>query len=251
MGKSTLVNALVGSKVSIVTPKPQTTRHRVLGILNRPGCQLVFVDTPGLHGNVKNIMNRTMNRVSRSSISDADIVLVVVEALALREEDRAVMERVANGNAPVVLAVNKIDCVKDKQALLPYIAGLSACGTFAAIVPISARQGTQLDLLVAELQALLPKSEVLFPEEMRTDKDRRFMISEVIREKLMWRLDKEVPYGVAVEVESVKEEGGRLLISAVIWVERAGQKAHCDWQRRQDAQGSGARCAAGTARIAG
>ncbi len=225
VGKSTLINAIVGSKVSIVTPKPQTTRHRVLGILNRPDAQLVFVDTPGLHGNAKNEMNRSMNRISVASMSDADIVLVVVEALALRAEDRAVLERLADSSAPVVLAVNKVDRVKDKQALLPFIAELGKSLRLAAIVPVSARLGTQLNVLVDELLSLLPASDALYPSDMQTDKGKRFMIAEVIREKLMWRLDKEVPYGIAVEVESVREEDNRLLVNAVIWVARPGQKA--------------------------
>ncbi len=225
VGKSTLVNAIVGSKISIVTPKPQTTRHRVLGILNRTDAQLVFVDTPGLHGNARNVMNRSMNRISLNSIADADIVLVVIEALALRAEDRAVLDKLAGIGAPVILAINKIDRVKDKQALLPFIAELGSAHAFTAVVPVSARLGTQLNLLVDELLAVLPESPALYPRDMQTDKGRSFMIAEIIREKLMWRLDKEVPYGVAVEVESVKEEAGRLLVNAVIWVERPGQKA--------------------------
>lgn len=219
------MNAMVGSKVSIVTPKPQTTRHRVLGILSRADGQLIFVDTPGLHANAKNVMNRSMNRISLASMSDADVVLVVVEALSLRAEDRSLLEKLEDIRVPVVLAVNKIDRVKDKQALLPFIAELGASYRFSAVIPVSARLGTQLDKLVKELHALLPVSEALYPDDMRTDKGRLFMIAEVIREKLMWRLDKEVPYGVAVEVESVTEQDNRLMVNAVIWVERTGQKA--------------------------
>lgn len=225
VGKSTLINAIVGSKVSIVTPKPQTTRHRILGILNRDDGQLIFVDTPGLHGNAKNAMNRAMNRVSVTSISDADIVLVVVEALALRNEDREVLAKLENITAPVVLVVNKIDQVKDKKTLLPFIAQLSKEFGFAQVIPVSAKMGTQLEVLVDELLLMLPESVALYPAGAVTDKDRRFMISEVIREKLMWRLDQELPYGIAVEVESIENVEHRLVVGVVIWVEREGQKA--------------------------
>lgn len=224
VGKSTLVNACVGSKISIVTPKPQTTRHRVLGILNRADGQLVFIDTPGLHGQAKNVMNRTMNRVSTASMSDADVVLLVIEALALRREDREVLARLEGAAVPVVLAVNKTDVVKDKQALLPFIAELSKLRSFAAVVPVSARTGDQLDTLLDELSALLPASPALYPADMRTDRSLSFRIAECIREKLTWRLEKEVPYGIAVEVEKLEERDEGLRIAAVIWVERSGQK---------------------------
>ncbi len=225
VGKSTLVNALVGSKISIVTPKPQTTRHRVLGIVNRPGSQLVLIDTPGLHSRAGNIMNRTMNRVSLAAIADAEAILLVVEALALRAEDRALLERLDETRVPVVVAVNKVDRVRDKASLLPFLAELGERREFAAMVPVSALRGDQLDKLQDELVALLPESEALYPHSMQTDRDLAFRVAELIREKLMLRLEKEVPYGVAVELEALEksEEGWR--IAAVIWVERAGQKA--------------------------
>jgi len=225
VGKSTLVNAFVGSKVSIVTPKPQTTRQRVLGMLNRGARQLIFIDTPGLHGKAKNIMNRSMNKVSTASMSDADVVLLVLEALNFKRGDREVLARLDDVSAPVVLAVNKTDKVKDKKALLPFIAEMSALRTFAAVVPVSATTGDQLDTLLDQLSGLLPDSPALYPQAQRTDKSLAFRISETIREKLMWRLEKEVPYGVAVEIEKLEEADTGLRVSAVIWVERAGQKA--------------------------
>lgn len=225
VGKSTLVNALVGRKISIVTPKPQTTRHRVIGILNQPDRQLVFVDTPGLHARAKNVMNRTMNRVSMASMADADVVLMVVEALKINREDELVLERLSASSLPVVLAVNKIDRVKDKKKLLPFLSSLDARQSFAAIVPVSALKGEQLDTLLEQLGALLPSSQPLYPSSMQSDRDERFQAGEIIREKLMWRLDKEVPYGVAVEVEEFETTDRGVRIGAVIWVERAGQKA--------------------------
>lgn len=225
VGKSTLVNSLVGSKVSIVTPKPQTTRHRILGILNRDKQQLIFIDTPGLHGQAKNVMNRSMNRVSTASMADADIVLMVVEALQLRREDREVLARLENSSVPVLLAVNKTDLVKDKQSLLPFIGEVSALRNFAAVIPVSARSGDQLGSLLKELSGLLPESPPLFSDEQSTDRSESFRIAETIREKLMYRLDKEVPYGIAVEVEKLERSDSGVRIAAVIWVERAGQKA--------------------------
>ncbi len=225
VGKSTLVNALVGSKISIVTPKPQTTRHRVLGILNSDSQQLVFVDTPGLHARARNVMNRSMNRASMASIADADVILLVVEALRLQHEDRAMFERLADIETPVVLAVNKVDQVKDKKALLPFLAEMTGKRDFAAVVPVSALTGEQLDSLLSELGKLLPASPPLYPGDMQTDRGLRFRVAEVIREKLMWRLEKEVPYGVAVEIESLEQADEGLRVAAVIWVERAGQKA--------------------------
>lgn len=225
VGKSTLVNAFVGTKISIVTPKPQTTRHRVLGILNRGMHQLVFIDTPGLHANAKNVMNRSMNRVSTASMADADVILVVVEALKLKREDREVLSRLEGSTAPIVLAVNKTDLVKDKQSLLPFIGELNALGNFAAVVPVSATQGDQLDALIEQLAGLLPASPALYPDAQRTDRSLSFRIAENIREKLMWRLEKEVPYGIAVEIEKLEERESGLRVSAVIWVARAGQKA--------------------------
>lgn len=225
VGKSTFVNAVVGSKVSIVTPKPQTTRHRVLGIVNRKSRQLVFIDTPGLHSRAKNIMNRSMNRVSAASMADADVVLMVVEALQLKRDDREVLARLEGVSAPVVLAVNKTDKVKDKQSLLPFIAELSGIRKFAAIVPVSAATGDQLDALLDQLADLLPNSPALFPHAQHTDSSVQFRIAETIREKLMWRLEKEVPYGIAVEIEKLEENDSGLRVGAVIWVERAGQKA--------------------------
>ncbi len=225
VGKSTLVNAFVGTKISIVTPKPQTTRHRVLGILNRGMHQLVFIDTPGLHANAKNVMNRSMNRVSTASMADADVSLVVVEALKLKREDREVLSRLEGVTAPIVLAVNKTDLVKDKQSLLPFIGELNALGNFAAVVPVSATQGDQLDALIEQLAGLLPASPALYPDAQRTDRSLSFRIAENIREKLMWRLEKEVPYGIAVEIEKLEERESGLRVSAVIWVARAGQKA--------------------------
>jgi GTP-binding protein Era len=225
VGKSTLLNALIGTKVSIVAPKPQTTRHRILGILSRPAAQIVFVDTPGIHSQARRVMNRYMNRSALSSLEDADLLLFVVEALVWTEDDERVLERVRRSGRPAIAIVNKVDRVRDKPRLLPFIDELSKRAEFKAIVPLSAEKRQNLDKLPELIETLLPESPPLFPADQVTDRSPRFLASEIIREKLTWRLREELPYGLTVEIERFEEQGDRLLVSAVVWVERPGQKA--------------------------
>jgi GTPase len=225
VGKSTLVNALVGRKVSIVTAKPQTTRHRILGVVNRPEAQLVLVDTPGLHEATRRVMNQYMNRVAISSSRDADVLLFVIEAMRFTEEDAWVWERVRGLKQPLFLVINKVDRVVPKDKLLPFIEEMSEKVPASAIVPVSALGSDNLDRLADAVGARLPVAPPLFAPDVLTDRDEPFHAAEVVREKLTLKLREELPYGINVQIERFADEGGRVLINAVIWVERASQKA--------------------------
>ncbi|MFZ9709568.1 MAG: GTPase Era [Steroidobacteraceae bacterium] len=224
VGKSTLLNALVGEKVSIVTPRPQTTRHRITGLVNRSGVQIAFVDTPGLHLGEPRALNRAMNRAAAAALHDADLVVFVVEALRWTAEDEAVLQRLRDSDRPAIAVVSKADLAKPREKLLPFMAELATRYAFRAVVPVSARQSDNLEALIATLATELPESPALFSDEDRTDRDLTFRIAEIIREKLTLELNQEVPYGIAVEIEKRAEEEGRELIHAVIWVDRDGQK---------------------------
>lgn len=225
VGKSTLLNALLRRKVSIVSPKPQTTRHRILGILTGPQAQIVFVDTPGLHPGGRRAMNRHMNKAALASLQDADLNLFVVEALRWGEEDQRVLDELLRHGRPIVLIVSKVDKVSPRERLLPFIAELAGRAQFAEVVPLSATKGSNLDELPAIIARHLPRSPPHFPPEQLTDRSEQFQAAEIVREKLTWRLRQELPYGLTVAIEQFKEQDGRLLINAVIWVERSGQKA--------------------------
>ena len=226
VGKSTLLNALLERKLSIVTPKPQTTRHRILGLLNRPGFQIALVDTPGLHAGGKRMLNSYMNRAAASSLADADVVAFVVEALRFTPEDERVLDRIKSAGRPAVLVVNKADRVYPRERLLPFIQSVVARHPFVEVVPLSALKRDNLATLPAVLAAHLPESPPMFPPDQITDRSERFQAAEIIREKLTLRLQQELPYGLNVEIERMDEtEDGRLEIGAVIWVERDGQKA--------------------------
>ena len=224
VGKSTLLNALVGQKLSIVTPRPQTTRHRVLGLVNLPEAQIAFVDTPGLHHPGSRALNHAMNRTAAAAAVDADLVLFVVEALRFTDEDELALARAAQSGRPVIALVNKVDQVGDKSRLLPFIAQLAERHAFVDVLPLSALKPADTPRLMALIVRHLPVSPPLFPVEQLTDRDERFRIAEVIREKLTLELNQEVPYGIAVEIEGVGEEDGQKVIAAVIWVDRSGQK---------------------------
>ena len=217
---------MLGQKVSIVSPKPQTTRHRILGIQNTDQAQIVFVDTPGLHTDERRMMNRYMNRSALASLSDADVNVFVVEALRWTEDDQRVADDLKRIGKPIILLVNKVDVVNPRERLLPYLEEVARRGEFVAILPTSGKKGTNLKELSAAVAHYLPEGPPHFPAEQVTDRSVRFQAAEIIREKLTWRLRQELPYGLTVEIERFQEEEeGRVLIGAIIWVERPGQKA--------------------------
>lgn len=224
VGKSTLLNTLLGQKVTIVSRKPQTTRHRILGIHTIPGAQIVYVDTPGLHRRENTAMNRFLNRAAMSALADADVAVFLVDALRWTQEDELVLERLAAFKNPVILALNKVDRLRSKQALLPLIERLSCKRDFAALVPVSARRGINLSALETEIVQRLPCSVAYFPQEQITDRSERFMAAELIREQLIRTLGQELPYASTVEIEAFEQEGRLRRIAAVIWIERSGQK---------------------------
>jgi GTP-binding protein Era len=224
VGKSTLLNALVGTKLSIVTPRPQTTRHRILGIYTSPEVQICFLDTPGLHREAGRALNKAMNRTASAALEEADVVVLVLEALRWTEEDELVLGRIARSGRASIAAVNKIDRVRPRPRLLPYLGELGARHPFLAIVPVSAlKEDNLLDLRTA-IAAHLPPAPALFPDGELTDRGLEFRIAEMIREKLTLELNQEVPYGIAVEVERLEEADGQLAVDAAIWVDREGQK---------------------------
>ena len=224
VGKSTLLNALIGEKVSIVSRRAQTTRHRILGILTTPDAQYVFVDTPGFQTRYGNALNRVMNRSVRQALAEVDVALFVVEAGRFDDRDRAVRQLVA-ADCPLIIVVNKIDQLKDKTRLLPFLAELAKEGDFAAIVPVSATRAAQLDALLGETRKHLPNPGLLFGEDEITDRSERFLAAEYIREKLFRLIGDELPYAATVVVEQFVVTGELRRISAAILVDRAGHKA--------------------------
>jgi GTP-binding protein Era len=224
VGKSTLLNSMVGEKLSIVTPRPQTTRHRIVGIANLPDAQIAFVDTPGLHQHGSRALNRAMNRTAATSLNDADIVVLVIDATKWTAEDDLALERVVASGLPAIAAVNKIDQVHPRDKLLPYIADLAKRHSFADIVPISALKSDGVEALKKTIAARLPVAPAMYADDQLTESSLEFRIAEMIREKLTLELNQEVPYGVAVEVEQMKEVDGQLTVDAAIWVDREGQK---------------------------
>ena len=224
VGKSTLINSMMGRKVTIVTAKPQTTRHRILAVRTGENEQVIFVDTPGLHRNAGRAMNRLMNRTAVSALADADLVLFVVEATRWTEEDEDVLDRIKAAKIPCIALLNKIDAVHPKQRLLAAIDEMSRRHDFVEIIPVSARKRDNLDVLEASIRPRLPESPPLFPAEMQTDRSPQFHAAEVIREKLTIHLREELPYGLTVQIEQYSEDRDRLTIHAVVWVERDSQK---------------------------
>ncbi|MBS1228151.1 MAG: GTP-binding protein Era [Proteobacteria bacterium] len=223
VGKSTLLNRLIGEKISIVSRKAQTTRHRIMGILTRPDAQFVFVDTPGFQTKHTNALNRAMNRGVTQALAEVDVVILVVEADRFDERDLAVV-KLLPAERPVILAVNKIDELKERAKLLPILAKLAGQYAFAAIVPVSAAKGSQLDDLLGEARKHLPNNELLFGEDEITDKSERFLASEYIREKLFRLIGDELPYSATVEVEKFEIDGELRRISAAIVVDRQAHK---------------------------
>ncbi len=225
VGKSTLINTIVGRKVSIVSPKPQTTRHRILAVHSTDRAQLVFVDTPGLHRKAAKAMNRLMNRTAAAALMDADVILFVCEARQWTNEDQDVLDRVKRSKAAAIAVLNKIDQVEPKNRLLETIAEMSERHAFAEIVPVSARRNDNLERLLAVIPDYLPASPPLFPPDMITDRGDAFQTAELIREKLTIKLQQELPYGLTVQIERFERELERLTVHAVVWVERDSQKA--------------------------
>ena len=224
VGKSTLLNRLIGQKISITSPKPQTTRHVILGIQTLPEAQIVYVDTPGLHRQEKRAMNRYLNRAAASVLGYVDVAVLLIEALRWLEEDEDVLTRLVDFPGPVVLAVNKVDRIADKTRLLPFLEEMARKRAFAEVVPLAALQGDNVAALERAIAGLLPVGERLFPEDQVTTVSERFLAAELVREKLTRLLREELPYALTVDIERFVEEGRLTRISAVIWVERETQK---------------------------
>ncbi len=225
VGKSTILNHILGQKISITSRKPQTTRHRVLGIKTEGDIQTMYVDTPGLHKVEKKAINRFMNKAALSSIKEVDVIVFVVDKLLWTDEDELVVEQLKNTHRPIILAVNKIDQIDDKEALLPHLQALSSKLNFAQVIPVSALSGHNLDSLEVEIGKLLPKAMHLFPEDQITDRSSRFLAAEIVREKIMRQLGDELPYEMTVEIESFEDDGELITINALILVERDTQKS--------------------------
>ncbi|WP_178860925.1 GTPase Era [Thiomicrorhabdus cannonii] len=226
VGKSTIMNELLGQKLSITSHKPQTTRHRIHGIHTTESYQIVYVDTPGMHLGGQKSINDYMNRTARSAFEDVDVILFVVEAGRWTEEDQAVANRLKGVEVPVVVVVNKIDKFKNKEELMPFLQQVGEQVAMTTLIPVSAYKKNGLDLIVAEVLKYIPKQAAIFPEDEITDRSTRFLAAEIIREKLMRTLGEEVPYGATVEIEEFKwdQDEGRWIVHALILVERAGQK---------------------------
>jgi len=225
VGKSTLLNALLGQKISITSKKPQTTRHRILGILTEENRQAILVDTPGLHTEEKRAINRLMNRAASSSIAEVELIMFLVEGTHWTQDDELVLSKVKQSGAPCILVVNKTDNISDKDELLPHLQKLGEMHEFRDIVPISASKGHGVDTIHKLCLASLPQGGFWFDEDQVTDRSSRFMASEIIREKLIRFTGDELPYSITVEIEQFKmDEKGIIHINALILVERDSQK---------------------------
>lgn len=224
VGKSTLMNHLVGQKISITSRRPQTTRHRVMGVLTQDQQQLIFVDTPGMHQNAEKAINQQMNRTADRALKDVDVVVFMVERTVWRPDDEAVLQKLIHCRQPVVLVINKVDQIEDKSDLLPFIERISARLPLQQVFPVSALHGHNREALASYLLSQLPEGPFLFDEDQVTDRSLRFMASEIVREKIMRQLGAEVPYSVAVEIERFEHKGHIIEIHALILVERDGQK---------------------------
>lgn len=224
VGKSTLLNRLIGQKVAITSHKPQTTRHRILGIQSREDGQIVYIDTPGIHDRGMQALNRYLNRAAHSALQEVDLALFVVQAGVWNREDEMVLKAIQQAGTPTIAVVNKMDTVRPREALLPYLSELGQRHDFLEVVPVSARDGTQVETLETVLLKYLPVGEAIFPEDQLTDRPERFFAAELLREQIIRRYHEELPYAVTVEIERFQEEHGRYVIGAVIWVERDSQR---------------------------
>lgn len=224
VGKSTLLNKIIGYKVSAIANKPQTTRNVIRGIFTEKNYQLIFLDTPGIHIKSKSLLNKTINREAISALEDVDVVVMLVEAMTWTKEDDFVLKRLENVKCPVFLLINKVDRIKQKEKLLEYIQETSRKYDFAEIFPISASKGINVDGFIQSLLNYIPESEFIYPEDYITDQSIRFICSEFIREQLMHHLHQEVPYLTAVEIEEFEENEKLTRIHAIIWVGKKNQK---------------------------
>lgn len=224
VGKSTLLNRILGQKLSITSRKPQTTRHQILGIKTEDEVQVVYVDTPGIHKHQEKAINRYMNRAATTAVKDVDLILMMIDRTRWTDEDDLVLETVKQQRAPVVLVVNKVDFINDKETLLPYLQKLSERHAFDQIIPISAKTGHNIERLEQLIESYLPENPYFYPEDQITDRSSRFLAAELVREKIMRQLGEELPYAMTVEIEEFKHDGRILEISALIMVERASQK---------------------------
>jgi len=224
VGKSTLLNHILGQKISITSRKPQTTRNNVVGIKTEAGVQIMFVDTPGMHLGQQKAINRYMNRAANTAMKDVDVVVFLVDRFIWTEEDEAVAEKLQYVGCPIILAVNKVDQIEDKESLLPHLEELSQKLKVAEIIPLSALRNINLDRLEQLIIDRIPEGLHMYPEDQITDRSSRFMGAEIVREKITRQLGDELPYEMAVEIEEFKQEGNLLNISALILVERDGQK---------------------------
>lgn len=225
VGKSTLLNHILGMKLSITSRKPQTTRHQILGVKTNAEVQTVYVDTPGIHQRSGTAINKYMNRAATSVLADVDVIIFVVQVNKWTEEDQAIVDRLKTVSAPVILVVNKTDKLTEKKLLLPILEKLSAVHDFNDIVPVSALNGINIERLEQRVAPLLPESEHFYPDDQITDRSMRFLASEIIREKLVRELGQELPYTTAVVVDKYDEDETIVRIHATIFVESAGQKA--------------------------
>ncbi len=225
VGKSTLMNHILGQKLSITSRKPQTTRHQILGIKTEDEKQIIFVDTPGIHKINDKAINRYMNRAATTAVKDVDLIVMMVDRMRWTDEDEMVLQTIKQQRAPVILVVNKIDFIKEKEALLPYLQELSEKHSFDQIIPLSAKTGNNLDRLEQLIDSYLPESPYFYPEDQITDRSSRFLAAELVREKIMRQLGDELPYSMTVEIEEFTHDGRLIEISALILVERSSQKS--------------------------
>jgi len=225
VGKSTLLNHLIGQKLSITSRKPQTTRHQILGIKTTDDAQFVFVDTPGIHKGGKQALHRYLNRAARSIVQDMDLIVFVVEARRWEEQDDIVLSYIKEAKCPVMLVINKIDLIKDKDELLPYLEKVGGKHSFVGVVPVSANKNLQLDTLLDLIKQKLPESEPHYPPDQLTTRSSNFVAAEMIREKLVRLLGDELPYATTVEIEKFEDTKKLLRLHAIIWVERDNQKS--------------------------
>lgn len=224
VGKSTLLNRILGQKLSITSRKPQTTRHQILGIKTEEDVQVMYVDTPGMHTSQPKAINRYMNKAANNAVKDVDAIVFIIDRTKWTSEDEHVLKNIQYAKCPVILAVNKVDFLQDKEALLPFLQSVAEKREFAHIVPISAKLGHNVDQLETVIESLLPEGMHYFPEDQITDRSSRFLAAEIVREKLMRSLGDELPYTITVEIEEFSFSEGLLTISALILVERSGHK---------------------------